>query len=415
MQRPPHKWWVLACLALLGLIRSILIAHARGRKRARVASGVPSTTGPSPRAIQVGDSEVHLYTHGHELYPAMLQAIRQARARILLDTFIWKADAAGLLVKQELQRAAERGISVWIIYDRFANLVVPRSFKRFPSSIAVLAYPLRIHPWPPWPLWRVLCCPRDHHKLLVVDGQHAFVGGYNLGVSYASTWRDTHVGITGPDAGQLENFFIDFWNTYHHSTLPALSILPDLDQHTWPTVLHLQWNDPPLLRSSIRSSYLEAIAQARSHIYLTQAYFIPDYELFRALLSAAWRGVDVRLLLPAASNHMIADWLARAYYTRCLQAGIRVLLYQPTVLHAKTATIDGRWSTIGTANLDCQSLRNNFEVNVVVRDEALAQQMEAIFTEDTIHCQEMTLAQWQHRPQWWKILERLLRPLRPLF
>ncbi|HKV57377.1 MAG TPA: phospholipase D-like domain-containing protein, partial [Ktedonobacteraceae bacterium] len=142
--------------------------------------------------------------------------------------------------------------------------------------------------------------------------------------------------------------------------------------------------------------------------------FIPDRTILNGLLKAAARGVDVRILIPAASNHPLADWLARGYYTQCLTSGVRLLLYQNAMVHAKTATIDGVWSTVGTANLDRLSLVGNFEVNVEFYDEILAKQMEAIFHIDASNTRELTLEEWQRRPLRQRFAETMLLPLRPL-
>jgi cardiolipin synthase len=165
----------------------------------------------------------------------------------------------------------------------------------------------------------------------------------------------------------------------------------------------------------IRSTYLEAIDRAQHHIYLTNAYFIPDRVFLRALLAAARRGVDVRILIPATSNHIIADWLSRGYYTDCLKGGIHLLLYKDAMVHAKTATIDSIWSTIGTANIDRLSLLGNFEVNIEIYDKDVAQQMESIFLKDASHVYELTLEQWLGRSALWKLGERMLHTFRPLF
>ena len=160
--------------------------------------------------------------------------------------------------------------------------------------------------------------------------------------------------------------------------------------------------------------YLEAIDRATDHISLTHGYFIPDRTLLLALLHAAARGVNVRILLPARSNHVVADWLARGFYGRCLRGGIRLLLYQNAMIHAKTATIDNAWSTIGTANIDRLSLVGNFEINLEIYDEGLAAQMEQIFARDITNAHELTLDEWRARPLLAKFGETVLLPLRPL-
>jgi cardiolipin synthase len=358
--------------------------------------------------LRIGANEVQIYTYGEDLYPAMLQAIRHAEKRVLLETFIWKGDRVGKRFKQELELAAKRGIEVYAIFDGFANLVVPRSFKWFPRTMHVLQF--RLLPKP----WRMLDprnYGRDHRKILVVDGKTAFIGGYNIGSRYATEWRDTHVRITGASAWDLENAFIDFWNLHCQPHLPMLS---DAGAQVWEPRVRVHRNVPKMLMFPIRAMYLEAIDRAQHHIYLTHAYFIPDSAILRGLLIAAERGVDVRILLPETSNHIVADWLARGFYTRCLAAGIKLLLYQDAMVHAKTATIDGKWSTIGTANLDRLSLVGNYEINVEFFDEAVAEEMERIFVNDSTNARELTLEEWRRRPLIAKFSETILAPLRPL-
>ena len=123
-------------------------------------------------------------------------------------------------------------------------------------------------------------------------------------------------------------------------------------------------NVPRLWMFPIRSMYLEAINRASHHIWMTHAYFIPDSDFVEAIMAAARRGVDVRLLLPAISNHVVADWLSRGYYGEMLGAGVRIFRFQGAMVHAKTSTIDGRWSTVGTANIDRLSMTGNYEINV---------------------------------------------------
>ena len=389
----------------LMVIGTIVVVDMR-RKRTHLQGHFPRTC---LAPLTIGDSEIQLYTYGEDLYEAMLQAIREARERIVFETFIWKDDEIGQRFKLELQRAASRGIQVYIIFDGFANLVVSRSFKRFAScpNLHVLEYPLLSWPWHPFHLRSYA---RDHRKILAVDDQTAFVGGYTIGTRYATEWRDTHARITGPAAWEVENVCIDFWNAHRGQRLPSL---PDRGTRAWDPRITIHRNDPHLMIFPIRASYLEAVDRAQQHIYLTHAYFIPDRTILQGLLAAAARGVDVCILLPATSNHTLADWLARGYYSQCLQGGIRLLLYQDAMVHAKTATIDGVWSTVGTANLDRLSLVGNFEVNVEFYDETLAQQMEAIFQKDTSNTHELTLKEWQRRSLLERFAELLLLPLRP--
>ncbi len=406
-----RRWLVRGALGFFGLqvlVVGILIIIDVWRKRYRAQGHFPRAKPAS--AVPVGSSELQIYTYGEDLYKSMLQAIAGARERIFFETFIWKDDPVGQKFKQALQCAADRGVAVYVMYDSFANLVVPHKFKLFNSNIHVLSYPL--FAWVRHPFY-LSGYARDHRKIMAVDGQMAFVGGYNIGAPYANTWRDTHLRIKGPDARELESVCIDFWNSYHKHGRGKLAI-QNIKKRDWDPLILIHRNDPHLLIFPIRNSYLEAISRAARHIYLTHAYFIPDLIVLQALLEAAERGADVRILMPETSNHVLADWLARGFYTQCLSGGIRLFLYQNAMVHAKTATIDGVWSTIGTANLDRLSLLGNFEVNVEIYDKVLAEQMEKIFVSDATNARELTLDQWKLRSPLRIFAETILLPLRPL-
>ena len=164
----------------------------------------------------------------------------------------------------------------------------------------------------------------------------------------------------------------------------------------------------------IRTVYLEAIDRADSHIYITQAYFVPDRALRAALKEAAGRGVDVQVLLPWNSNHVVADWLGRRWFWELLDAGVRIFGYKDIMIHSKTATIDGLWSTIGTANVDRFSMLGNYEVNLEVYSEKVASQMEEMFELDKTNAFELTREEWEQRPLVAKFVERALESLAPL-
>jgi len=158
---------------------------------------------------------------------------------------------------------------------------------------------------------------------------------------------------------------------------------------------------------------IDAIERAERSISLTNAYFIPDRVLLSALVAAAQRGVDVQIIVPWMSNHIAADWAARGFFATCLQAGIRIFAYRDVMIHAKTCTIDGAWSTLGTANLDRLSEVGNYEVNVEIYDAAFARQMELLFECDKMNTFELTWKDWAARPWYVKVSELILAPLRP--
>jgi cardiolipin synthase A/B len=356
--------------------------------------------------VEIGENTVQIYDYGRDLYESMLSAIDASRESIYLETYIWKDDHFGLEFKQKLICKANQGVDVFVIFDSFANVVVPHAFKVFPPTIHTLKYKPFYKPWH-------IIDPRhyalDHRKLLVVDGNIGFIGGFNLGSLYETTWRDTHLRMRGPATAQLAQSFTDFWNQH----TPKLHHITRHYTRRFDPLINIRGNSALRLTFPIRDMYIEAIDKAERSIFLSNAYFVPDRVLLDSLKAAARRGVDVQILVPWVSNHVVADWLTRGYFVECLQASIRIFGYRQ-MLHAKTCTIDGEWSTIGTANIDRLSSVGNYEINVEVYNKQLAQQMEELFKYDTVNSFELSLDEWLKRPWYAMLSERILSPLRSL-
>ena len=403
-----------AVLGLLGVQLALAIGMSLVdiyRRRGKKAKPFPITP---PRTIEVGEAggSITTYTYGQDLYDAMLEAIAGAQRQILFETYIWKGDEVGEQFKRALADAAARGVEVYCIYDSFANLVVSPRFKRFPPTMKVLPYGVYNAGWRVFDLRRY---GRDHRKILVVDDDVAFVGGYNIGSAYVTEWRDTHIRLTGPAVWDLKRAFADFWNLNRRRIFGASERPLLLETNpAWESRIRVHRNVPRLWVFPIRGMYLEAINRAAHRIWLTQAYFLPDQDFVDALVAAAQRGVDVRLLVPLKSNHIVADWISRGYYDQLLRGGVRILRFQGAMVHAKTATVDGTWTTVGTANIDRLSLTGNYEINVEVIDEELASVLEDIFETDQQSCLELSLSEWEARDLHRRFTEGLLNPLRPL-
>jgi len=407
----------LSALSLLRLVRKVILGVLIVQVLTAVVLLVITALGKRrkheirfPHApfeeVHVGENFLQLYTYGRDLYDAMLEAIDAAQESIYLETYIWKDDAVGQEFQTHLARKAAEGVAVYVIFDRFGNLVVPRAFKSsFAPPMHVLEYSALRRPWN-------LLDPRryalDHRKLLVVDGTLSFIGGYNIGSIYATEWRDTHLGLRGPAAAELARSFVAFWNRF----CPAKEKISQRYHLRVDSRITVSQNEAMRLSFPIRDLYIAAIDEAEQFIFLTTAYFVPDRMLLEALKAAARRGVDVRVLVPWVSNHVVVDWIAHSYFTDCLQGGVRIFGYRYTMLHAKTCTVDGQWSTVGTCNLDRLSLVGNYEINVGIYSAEFARQMSALFAEDTAERFELTLEQWKSRPWYNKVSERILAPLR---
>ncbi len=380
---------------------AILQLVSKLRRKQQQGGGFPH---PNLSEVRVGDNALQLYDYGQYLYDAMFAAIDSAKESIYLETFIWKDDKIGREFKTHLAKKAAQGVDVFVVFDSFGNIVVPKRFKEFPAIVHTLKYQAIRRPWQIFDPRRYAL---EHRKLLIVDGYTGFIGGYNIGSPYANTWRDTHLRIQGPAAADLAHSFTEFWN--QHCTP-----FPDITRHYprhFDALIAVSGTNALQLMFPIRDMYIRAIDRAEKVVRLTNAYFVPDNVLMSALVTAARRGVDVQILVPWISNHIVVDWLARGYFTECLRAGVKVFGYRH-MLHAKTCTIDGAWSTIGTANLDRLSSVGNYEINVEVYSQSLAHQMEQIFLSDTTDAIELTLDEWVSRPWYAMLGENILAPLR---
>jgi cardiolipin synthase len=398
----------LALTAVQAVIVGVLVAMAEFRKRRQGPSqGFPWEDQPEIE-LESGEDRLKIYAFGVRLYEDMIQEIEHAEGEVFVGTFIWKGDEVGRRFVDALARKAREGVRVYAVFDGLANAFVPPSFKRFPKEIHCLHFRPLTGP-------KRLLNPRNvfrfHRHVMSVDGKTAFLGGYNIGSLYAAGWRDTHVRVRGNSVREVDNAFADFWNSHRTDELPKIASTKERD---WNPAVRVRRNDPYMRIFPIRGMYLEAIDRASSHVYLTNAYFVPDRALKAHLIEAAKRGVDVQVLVPEQSNHVTADWLARRHFHELLEAGVRIFRYKHIMIHSKTATVDGLWSTIGSANIDRYSMLGNYELNIEVYSQRLAAQMERMFEVDKTNAEELTLEEWENRPLPAKIVEQTLANLSPL-
>jgi cardiolipin synthase len=368
---------------------------------------------PGSHAVLEGNG-CQLLRDGVEAYPAMLEAIRGARRSIRLETYMFITDAVGELFGQALAEAAERGVHVKVLYDAVGSWTSRKSFFESLRQRGV-----DIRPFKPIRLGQSLrhLVRRDHRKILVVDGEVAFIGGVNISAHWApegqgANWRDDVLRIEGPAVHDLERRFRATWRM-------AFQEIRDWMHHHRPRWhVHRPRGDVALAvlssRRSIHRAYLHAIQRARRSVLVAAAYFVPDRKMVAALREAAQRGVEVSLLLNAKSDHPLLEHATRAFYEKLLTAGVKIFEWQRGVLHAKTAVVDGVWGTLGSFNLERLSMRFNHEVNVVFADRHLGRALEESFRGDCGDCRQVDLAEFRRRPLWQKLLERVLYAFRKI-
>ncbi|MFW6366841.1 MAG: cardiolipin synthase [Spirochaetota bacterium] len=339
-----------------------------------------------------GGNAVELIIEGSYCFKQFCNEILHARSTINLETYIFRSDDAGWEIARRLADAAKRGVEVNMIYDAIGCIKTSRSIFTYlkKNGVALIEY----NPIEPWRRFFNITF-RDHRKILVIDSRVAFIGGLNIGNEYSGNLftndyqRDTHVRIEGRAVTDIQFFFIENCYRCGGRIVEQWKYFPD-QKKTGNTLLMVLASRAHYNVKPIRVSYLSAIENARRSIYIENAYFIPDHRILRALSAAVRRGVDVRIMLTRRYVMPFVQHAVRFLYKKYLQSGIRVFEYTRTVLHAKTAVIDGIWSTVGSSNIDRLSFWYNLEINAVVLDEDFGTRMNQVFFEDLDHCEEIT-------------------------
>ena len=363
----------------------------------------------------IAGNKVVLLDDGPATMRAMMTAIGNAREHINLETYIFEADEVGHALADLLIRKKAAGVTVNLIYDGVGSIDTPGEFfdRLRKAGINLLEFnPL--NPARAGGDWDIN--QRDHRKILVVDGRIAFTGGVNISKVYGKSsflqgkrrqqeppkdakeaaWRDTHMQIEGPAVAEFQRMFLDTWKRKSTQPLPDINYFPPLKPQGNSLVRAIA-STPDRPDYAVYKTYISAFAHADKYIHLTSAYFVPDRQVLDAMIDAARRGVDVRIIFPSFSDVGLMLHAGRSYYDELLAAGIRVYERKAAMLHAKTAVIDGVWSTIGSTNLDIRSFLHNDEVNAVVLGFEFADRMEALFQRDLRESEPIALDQWRQR------------------
>lgn len=348
------------------------------------AAGAPLVTG----------NRVRLLKDAAENYPAWLDAIASATRTVHFECYIIHEDDVGRRFAEALMEKAAQGVRVRLIYDWLGALgAASRKFWRWLQGAGVEVRCFN----PPQLDSPFGWLSRDHRKVLIIDGRIGFVSGLCVGQDWVGypekgiePWRDTGVEIRGPAVADLELAFAQSWaatgDPLPSETLPAREqIAPEGD------VALRVIAGVPNSAGTYRLDQLIAAA-ARRTLWLTDAYFVGTTPYVQALRSAAMDGVDVRLLVPGASDVVLMRALSRAGYRPLLEAGVRIFEWNGPMLHAKTAVADGRWARVGSSNLNIASWIGNWELDVAIEDETFARQMEEMYLEDLTNATEIVLS-----------------------
>jgi cardiolipin synthase len=359
----------------------------------------------------VAGNSTRLLIDGGETFAAMFAAMRGAKTSINLEYYILEDVVSGGEHLSDLLIAKrQQGVAVNVLYDSYGSSATPPEFFRRLRDAGIQVVEFN-------PLNPITFNFRDHRKILVVDGVRAIVGGINLSTTYQSSagsggvqgkpaeyWRDTDMQIDGPATAQLQTLFLEHWQQQKGSPLDRDLYFPRVPEQGR-EVVRIVGSTPDEKTPRFYVTLLSAIRNAEKSVWLSAAYFVPTDQEEEDLIAAARRGVDVRLLLPSDSDSKMALAVGRSHYGYLLEAGVKIYEVQNEVLHSKTASIDGVWTSVGSSNFDPRSVVFNDEVDAIILGSATADAFQRMFEADLAKAKEIDREDWRRRPVGQRLLE----------
>lgn len=363
------------------------------------------------------NNEVDIFIRGDEKFEALKKDLREAKKRIYLQYYIFLDDKIGNEIAEILEEKARQGVEVKVIYDHVGSFSASNKFFRRMQEAGIEVHPFfRVN----FPQFANRINWRNHRKIVIIDGDTGYIGGMNIADRYAygngkkkELWRDTHFRVKGDIVESLLHAFLVDWNFRKKD--PYIPILPPRqDKIRNEKGIQLVTGGPISQWDNLSLMFLKAITQSKRLIWIQTPYFLPTDALFNALQAAALANIDVRIMMPAHTDSMLLHYASFSYISQCLKAGIKIYLYQPGMLHAKSMIIDDDLVTAGSTNFDFRSFENNFECNLFIHDPELNAKMRDIFYSDMKECEKLQKEKWKKRPLSHRFLESLLRLVSPI-
>jgi cardiolipin synthase len=368
------------------------------------------TTLPETRGNQVD-----LLIDGEATFDAIFAAIDSARDYLLVQFFIIHDDALGMKFQERLIRRAQSGVKIYLLYDEVGCHKLPRKWLSDlrASGARVEGFKTTRGGWGN----RFQLNFRNHRKLVLADGREALAGGLNVGDEYMGhskrfgPWRDTHLRVRGPAVQAAQLAFVEDWH-WATDEVPSLCWTPapaDADEHAMVLA-----TGPADAAEICSLEFIRAVNSARTRLWISSPYFVPDSTVLTALQLAALRGVEVRLLLPERIDHLLPMLSSFSYYESLALAGIELWRYQPGFLHQKALLVDDELGAVGSINVDYRSFHLNFELVVMVTDRAFCSRMDAMLREDFARSRRVDFSEYQRRPWYFKTAVRFARLFSPV-
>jgi cardiolipin synthase len=346
-------------------------------------------------------NDIELFINGDEIFPAMIETMRGAQRSLNFLTYLYWSGEIATEIASTLCQRAKAGVEVNVLLDAVGSARMDRALISDMNDAGVTFAFFR----PPKPYAVRRLNNRTHRKLLIADGAVGMTGGVGIADQWTGNaqdphhWRDTHVRVRGPIVRGLQGAFAENWLEATGDVLVGPAYLPELEPVSDDGPMQVVRSTAEVGDTNIEALYFLAIACARTSLRLTSAYFAPRPSFVEALVDAAQRGVDVRVLVPGP--HIDKEFVrhaGRAVYEQLLDGGVRLHEYRPTMIHAKTLTIDGVWSSVGSVNFDNRSFQLQDEVTLCICSRSFAALLDEQFERDLERSEEIDLQRWNGRP-----------------
>ncbi|GHV63989.1 cardiolipin synthase [Bacteroidia bacterium] len=369
------------------------------------------------KALLTLHNSIDILNNGENTFPAIFEAIASAKKHIHLEFYIVEVGEVTGQLKQLLVAKAREGVEVRFIYDDVGSWKLP---SKIVQEMRVAG--IQIYPFQPVRFHRLAdkANYRDHRKIVVIDGEVAFVGGLNFadrylhGVPKIGAWRDTHLRVKGEAVASLQIVFLIDWYFVRQELLlnkqEYISYTPESSNVMVQTVT----SGPDSDWTSIQQCYFTLINMAKRYVYISTPYFMPGETMLNCLKAAAMGGVDVRVMLPYTLDSHLVYWCSRSFIVELLEAGVKVYWYMKGMNHSKVIVVDGTLASVGTANMDLRSFEQNFEVNLIIYDQQVAKNLETDFMNDLKNSEQESLHRWNSRTKTQKIKESVARLFAPV-
>lgn len=361
--------------------------------------------------------DVDIYNNGEDKTIALIRDIAAAKNSINMEYFIFADDAVGHLVSDCLIDAVKRGVTVRLLYDDVGCWSVSNKFfKQMAQSGVIVSTFMSVR----FPSLTRRMNYRNHRKLVIIDGRIGYIGGMNIANRYlygkdGKGWRDMHMRLTGNAVYGLQQTFASDWIYNGNKPIEDDSLYPaPSDKRPGSGALQIVTSSPASEAPFIMNGFVWAMLNARKYFYLATPYLMPTEQVLNALKISAGAGIDVRIMVPAKSEHFWIKAANESYYGELLRAGIKIYAYGPGFMHAKYFVSDDMLSTVGSTNTDFRSFEDDFEVNAFIYDHSTTMKLKSAFEKDIDSCTLITQEIWRKRSRTQRIVESFVRILSPL-